>query len=180
MFFIKQLSIDLGIADERTVNLTQKHIRGRLAESLLFLLFGLFFCRMFFSAFTSDSTVIQMGVDYTSIVTIFSFGIFIQINLEKTLQATGNMFYPMVFQLIGAITNIILDPIFIFGWFGLPAMGVTGAAIATVAGQILAMLYAVYVMVRKEHAVHITFKGFHFSGAIVRDIFQVGFSSIIL
>lgn len=135
-----------------------------LAESLLFLLFGLFFCRMFFSAFTSDSTVIQMGVDYTSIVTIFSFGSFIQINLEKTLQATGNMFYPMVFQLIGAITNIILDPIFIFGWFGLPAMGVTGAAIATVAGQILAMLYAVYVMVRKEHAVHITFKGFHFSG----------------
>ena len=151
-----------------------------LAESLLFLLFGLFFCRMFFSAFTSDSTVIQMGVDYTSIVTIFSFGSFIQINLEKTLQATGNMFYPMVFQLIGAITNIILDPIFIFGWFGLPAMGVTGAAIATVAGQILAMLYAVYVMVRKEHAVHITFKGFHFSGAIVRDIFQVGFPSIIM
>ena len=90
------------------------------------------------------------------------------------------MFYPMVFQLIGAITNIILDPIFIFGWFGLPAMGVTGAAIATVAGQILAMLYAVYVMVRKEHAVHITFKGFHFSGAIVRDIFQVGFPSIIM
>ena len=135
-----------------------------LAESLLFLLFGLFFCRMFFSAFTSDSTVIQMGVDYTSIVTIFSFG----------------SFYPMVFQLIGAITNIILDPIFIFGWFGLPAMGVTGAAIATVAGQILAMLYAVYVMVRKEHAVHITFKGFHFSGAIVRDIFQVGFPSIIM
>ena len=65
-----------------------------------------------------------MGIDYTSIVTIFSFGCFVEITLEKTLQATGNMIYPMLFQLTGAITNIILDPIFIFGWFGLPAMGV--------------------------------------------------------
>ena len=175
------ISRRLGERREKEASAAATHgVLISFAESLLFLLFGLFFCRMFFSAFTSDSTVIQMGVDYTSIVTIFSFGSFIQINLEKTLQATGNMFYPMVFQLIGAITNIILDPIFIFGWFGLPAMGVAGAAIATVAGQILAMLYAVYVMVRKEHAVHITFKGFHFSGAIVRDIFQVGFPSIIM
>lgn len=151
-----------------------------LAESLCFVIFGLFFCQMFFSAFTNDATVIRMGVEYTSIVTILSFGSFVQISLEKTLQATGNMFYPMVFQLIGAITNIILDPILIFGWFGLPAMGVTGAAIATVAGQILAMLFAVYVIIRKEHAVHITFKGFRFSTAIVRDIFEVGFPSIIM
>lgn len=151
-----------------------------LLESLCFVIFGLFFCRMFFSAFTDDATVIQMGVTYTSIVTVLSFGSFIQICLEKTLQATGNMFYPMVFQLIGAITNIILDPILIFGWFGLPAMGVTGAAVATVAGQILAMLFAVYVIIRKEHAVHITFQGFHFSGAIVRDIFEVGFPSMIM
>lgn len=151
-----------------------------LAESLCFVIFGLFFCQMFFSAFTDDATVIQMGVDYTSIVTVLSFGSFIQICLEKTLQATGNMFYPMVFQLIGAITNIILDPILIFGWFGLPAMGVTGAAVATVAGQILAMLFAVYVIIRKEHAVHITFKGFRFSAPIVRDIFEVGFPSMIM
>jgi putative MATE family efflux protein len=151
-----------------------------LAESLCFVIFGLFFCQMFFSAFTDDATVIQMGVTYTSIVTVLSFGSFIQICLEKTLQATGNMFYPMVFQLIGAITNIILDPILIFGWFGLPAMGVTGAAVATVAGQILAMLFAVYVIIRKEHAVHITFKGFRFSAPIVCDIFEVGFPSIIM
>ena len=151
-----------------------------LLESLCFVIFGLFFCRMFFSAFTDDATVIQMGVTYTSIVTVLSFGSFIQICLEKTLQATGNMFYPMVFQLVGAITNIILDPILIFGWLGLPAMGVTGAAVATVAGQILAMLFAVYVIIRKEHAVHITFQGFHFSGAIVRDIFEVGFPSMIM
>ena len=175
------ISRRLGERREKEASAAATHgVLISFAESLLFLLFGLFFCRMFFSAITSDSTVIQMGVEYTSIVTIFSFGCFIEINLEKTLQATGNMFYPMVFQLIGAISNIILDPIFIFGWFGLPAMGVTGAAIATVTGQILAMLFAVYVMVRKEHAVHITFKGFHLSGAIVRDIFQVGFPSIIM
>ena len=165
------ISRRLGERREKEASAAATHgVLISFAESLLFLLFGLFFCRMFFSAFTNDPTVIQMGVEYTSIVTIFSFGCFIEINLEKTLQATGNMFYPMVFQLIGAISNIILDPIFIFGWFGLPAMGVTGAAIATVTGQILAMLFAVYVMVRKEHAVHITFKGFHLSGAIVRDI----------
>lgn len=96
-----------------------------------------------------------MGIDYTSIVTIFSFGCFVEITLEKTLQATGNMIYPMLFQLTGAITNIILDPIFIFGWFGLPAMGVKGAAIATVGGQILSMFFAIYIIVRKEHAVQI-------------------------
>ena len=112
------ISRRLGERREKEASAAATHgVLISFAESLLFLLFGLFFCRMFFSAFTSDSTVIQMGVEYTSIVTIFSFGCFIEINLEKTLQATGNMFYPMVFQLIGAISNIILDPIFIFGWF---------------------------------------------------------------
>ena len=117
-----------------------------LAESLLFLLFGLFFCRMFFSAFTSDSTVIQMGVDYTSIVTIFSFGSFIQINLEKTLQATGNMFYPMVFQLIGAITNIILDLVLIAGL----KMGVAGAAIATDISQLVSCVLSLRFLMKVD------------------------------
>lgn len=175
------ISRRLGERREGEANHAATHgVLISLAESLCFVIFGLFFCQMFFSAFTNDATVIRMGVEYTSIVTILSFGFFIEITLEKTLQATGNMFYPMVFQLIGAITNIILDPILIFGWFGLPAMGVTGAAIATVAGQILSMLFAVYVIIRKEHAVHITFKGFRFSAPIVRDIFEVGFPSIIM
>lgn len=151
-----------------------------IAEWLVFLIFGLFFCEIFFKAFTDDPTVIQMGIDYTSIVTIYSFGLFLEITLEKTLQATGNMVYPMLFQLVGAVSNIILDPIFIFGWFGLPAMGVKGAAIATVAGQILSMFFAIYIIIRKEHAVEIHFKGFRFSMQIIKDIFAVGFPSIIM
>ena len=119
------ISRRLGERREHEASLAATHgVLIALVEWVGFLIFGLFFCRIFFQAFTDNPTVIQMGIDYTSIVTIFSFGCFVEITLEKTLQATGNMIYPMLFQLTGAITNIILDPIFIFGWFGLPAMGV--------------------------------------------------------
>lgn len=147
---------------------------------LLFLVFGLFFTRLFFAAFTNDPTILEMGVDYTSIVTIFSIGCFVEISLEKTLQATGNMIWPMVFQLSGAVTNIILDPIFIFGWFGLPAMGVTGAAIATVLGQILSMFLAIAVIVLREHAVTVSLRSFRPEAAVFRDIFAVGLPAIIM
>ena len=149
---------------------------------LVFLILGFTVVKPFYASqvHNADPEILKFGIEYLSTVMIFSFGLLGQFFFERLLTSTGKTIFSMTSQLCGAITNIILDPIFIFGWFGLPAMGVTGAAIATVAGQILAMLYAVYVMVRKEHAVHITFKGFHFSGAIVRDIFQVGFPSIIM
>ena len=101
-----------------------------------------------------------MGDTYISICCIFSFGVFVEICLERTLQATGNMIWPMIFQLIGAVTNIIMDPILIFGWFGLPAMGVAGAAIATVMGQILAMVVAALVVTFGKHDVHVSFRHF--------------------
>lgn len=171
----------LGEQRQKEAGLAATHgVVIALAEWLIFLIFGLFFCKMFFCAFTSNPTIIEMGVDYTSIVTIFSLGLFIQIILEKTLQATGNMLYPMLFQLVGAISNIILDPIFIFGWLGFPAMGVTGAAVATVSGQIIAMFFSIYIILRKEHAVEIHFKGFRLSPQIIQDIFSVGFPSIIM
>ena len=97
-----------------------------------------------------------MGDTYISICCIFSFGLFVEISLEKILQATGNMIWPMIFQLVGAVSNIILDPILIFGMFGMPAMGVAGAAIATVGGQIIAMIFSIVVVVLREHAVRIT------------------------
>lgn len=113
-------------------------------------------------------------------VLVFSFGSFIQIANEKVLQATGNMFYPMVFQLIGAIVNIILDPILIFGYFGAPAMGVRGAAVATVIGQMRAMSFSMYVVLCKPHRVQIRFKGFRFHGPTVRAIYAVGIPSMVM
>lgn len=148
--------------------------------ALCFALLGALFSGAFFHAFTDDAAVFAMGRTYTTIVTVFSFGFFVEIVLEKTLQATGNMIYPMLFQLSGAVINIILDPILIFGAFGLPAMGVAGAAAATVTGQILSMLFALYISFFRSHRVHITLRGFRFCGRTVRDIYAVGIPSIIM
>nr|WP_319487547.1 MATE family efflux transporter [uncultured Caproiciproducens sp.] len=147
---------------------------------ILFVAIGLFFSGVFFRSFTKNADIVTMGIQYMSIVCIFSIGVFIEINIEKTLQATGNMIYPMLSQLLGAVTNIILDPIFIFGLFGVPKMGVAGAAIATVIGQIFAMLFLIYIIVRKEHQVKISFRNFKFDSKIVKNIYSVGFPSIIM
>lgn len=147
---------------------------------VLFAIIGIFFSRMFFQCFTQTQEVIEMGTQYMSIVCIVSFGVFIEINIEKTLQATGRMIYPMLSQLLGAITNIILDPIFIFGLFGVPKMGVAGAAIATVIGQIFSMLFLIFIIVKKDHEVKINFKHFKFDWDIVKNIYSVGFPSIIM
>ncbi len=146
----------------------------------IFALLGILFTKPFFQSFSTNPTVVSMGCDYVYIVTIFSLGIFVEIALEKTLQATGNMIYPMMFQLTGTITNIILDPIMIFGLFGFPELGVKGAAIATVIGQIFAMLFALIIVFKKNHEVHITLKKFKFKGKIVKDIYAVGLPSIIM
>lgn len=147
---------------------------------IVFAVLGALFTRMFFEAFTDTQRVVQMGCDYTYVVTIASLGMFVQMNIEKTLQATGNMIYPMMSQLTGAITNIILDPILIFGWLGIPAMGVRGAAVATVAGQFVAMFFCLFVAFKKKHEVHITFKGFKLHGYIIKNIYAVGLPAIIM
>ena len=147
---------------------------------ILFALFGLFFSHAFISAFTSTPEVVEMGTQYMGIVCIFSMGVCVEVNIEKTLQATGNMVYPMIFQLIGAVTNIILDPIFIFGMLGMPKMGVAGAAVATVAGQILSMIVAAIVLFCKDHDVKISFRGFKLRWNTIRNIYAVGFPAIIM
>ena len=145
-----------------------------------FAVYGAFFTTPFFRAFESDPEIVHMGDQYISICLIFSFGSFIVVMIEKILQATGNMFWPMIFQLVGALVNIALDPVFIFGYFGLPAMGVTGAAIATVGGQILSMLFAVVVLVVRPHAIKISFKGFRFHWDTVKNIYAVGLPAIVM
>ncbi len=145
-----------------------------------FAIIGATCMNLFFGSFTDDVTIINMSVQYTSIVLIFSIGSFIEIPIEKTLQATGDMLHPMIFQLMGAIINIILDPIMIFGLFGFPALGITGAAVATVTGQIIAMFYSVYVLFAKKHSIKISFKKFRPERGIIKDIYAVGLPSIIM
>jgi putative MATE family efflux protein len=147
---------------------------------ILFFLIGLFFSRPFIQCFSSDAALVKMGTQYMSIVCMASLGVFIEINIEKILQATGNMIYPMVFQLIGAVSNIILDPLFIFGLIGFPKMGVAGAAAATVIAQTLSMAVALTVLFTKDHAVTIQFHGFRLNPRTIRNIYSVGFPSIIM
>lgn len=147
---------------------------------IVFLFIGLFLTKPFFSLFNPTAGVMKYGIEYTSIVLIFSMGVMIQVGIEKILQATGNMFFPMLFQLIGAVINIILDPLFIFGIGPFPRMEVAGAAVATVIGQIVAMLFAVYVMFFRKHAVKINIRNFKPSLTIIKNIYIVGVPSIIM
>lgn len=151
-----------------------------IGTSLLFAVYGAFFTTPFFQLFESDPEIVHMGDQYISICCIFSFGSFVVVMIEKILQATGNMFWPMVFQLVGAVVNIALDPVFIFGWFGMPAMGVTGAAIATVGGQIISMIFSVIILNVRPHAIRISFRGFRFRWQTVKDIYAVGLPAIVM
>ena len=114
------------------------------------------------------------------VVCCFSFGIFTQLMFERMLQATGKTVYTMITQGVGAIINIILDPIFIFGLFGMPKLGVTGAAVATVIGQIVAGIMAAAINQLKNHEVNINMLGFRPSGSIIRMIYGIGVPSIVM
>ena len=151
-----------------------------LFTSIVFAVLGLLFSRGFLELFENDAEIIEMGTSYLRICCIFCFGIFMQVSIEKILQGTGNMIWPMISQLVGAVTNLILDPILIFGFGGFPAMGVAGAAIATVAGQILAMIFCIVVLARKDHAIHISFRGFKCRRQIIKDIYAVGAPTIVM
>ena len=137
---------------------------------LFFLLTGLFASRPFMASYTNDPVVYGYGVDYLTIVMTLSLCALIEIDLEKILQATGNMVAPMIISLSGCVTNIILEPIFIFGYFGVPRMEVKGAAIATVIGQTVSLIIAIYIIRTREHAVKLSLKGFKVDWRIIKDI----------
>jgi len=147
---------------------------------ILFALIGFFGARAFYLAQTDVVEIVEYGVDYTSICLGFSFGIFVQFCFEKLLQSTGRATISMITQLIGAVTNIILDPILIFGYFGLPAMGVKGAAIATVAGQILAAVVAMIANFKINKELQISIKNIRWNTEIAREIYRVGLPSTIM
>ena len=151
-----------------------------LLNWLFFALLGIFFSRTFFTLFTANPEIIAMGESYMSIVCIGSVGFCVSINIEKTLQATGDMIHPMLSQLLGAITNIILDPLFIFGIGPFPQMGVAGAAVATIIGQIASMLYLLFVLFTKKHGVSVVLRGFKPTLSMIKNIYAVGFPAIIM
>ncbi len=147
---------------------------------ILFVLLGLVAIKPFFYLFTKEDVIIQLGCQYTNIIVFFSFGTLIHIAIEKILQATGKMIFPMILQTIGALINIILDPILIFGLFGLPALGVRGAAIATIIGQISSMTLALLIMLVKTHDVKLIIKNFSLDISIIKQIYVVGLPSFLM
>lgn len=147
---------------------------------LIFLIFGLFGTEVFFRTQTDVEDIISSGVDYLRVCSCFSFGIFGQIIFERLMQSTGRTFYTMITQGVGAIINIVLDPIFIFGYFGLPAMGAKGAAIATVIGQIIAFIIAVILNKKKNADIDLKLKEFRPNLKIIGRIYSIGIPSIIM
>ena len=149
--------------------------------SIGFVIFGLFFARPFFATQTTVAETLDGGSMYLAIVTIGSIGIFIEILFERLLQASGNAFQSMITQATGAIINIVLDPILIFGWFGLPAMGLAGAALATVIGQWIAACLAMGLNLKHNKELK-DLKRHHAKpdGQVIRSILSIGVPSIIM
>ncbi len=175
------LSRALGEKDSEKVN--KAAVNGIFLDGVnfvIFLLIGLFAATPFYLSQTGDAEIFSYGKQYLSIVCCCSLGMFTQFVFERLLQSTGKTFYTMLTQGIGALINIILDPIFIFGYFGLPAMGVAGAAIATVIGQTVAGIAAVAVNLKKNTEIKLQFRGFRPDMAIIGEIYKVGVPSIIM
>ena len=145
-----------------------------------FMLFGVFGSRPYFQMQSSVTETVEGGTQYLAICTIFSFGLFVQVLGERLLQATGRSFYSMIVQLVGAVVNILLDPVFIFGYFGIPAMGVAGAAVATVLAQWVAAAVALVINHKCNHEVHLHFKYLNPNMSLIRPILAVGIPSVVM
>ena len=185
------LSFNLGRKDQKGVNRAATH------GIFLYIIYAVVFCIVGFTlaepfirsqfnakdfAENYDLTMktIRYGKDYLSIVMGCSAGMFFQVLLERLLQSTGKTIYSMITQGTGAIINIFLDYALVFGHFGLPRMGVKGAAIATVIGQCVAAFIALYFNLRKNKEVSLSMRGFHLNGATIRNIYKVAFPSILM
>ncbi len=151
-----------------------------LVNGLVFLLFGILGVRFFFSVQTGDTTIIEHGANYLSICCMGSVSIFAQMTFERLLQGTGKTIYSMISQSCGAVTNIILDPILIFGLGGMPAMGTAGAAVATVLGQLVGLVVAIILNFRFNHEVKLHFRGYRPQWKTIRSIYGIGIPSILL
>ncbi len=151
-----------------------------LLLGVLYALFGIFFARGFMELFSDDAQVIAYGVSYLRIILILGFGVCLQFAGERMMQATGNPIWNMYIQASGALINVILDPILIFGLFGFPEMGVAGAALATVIGQWTGALIGIYLVKKKVRQIHVTLRHFKFDMEIIRPILRVGVPAMLV
>ncbi len=151
-----------------------------LLGTLVFMAFGAFCAGPFFASQTSDPQIVQYGTEYLSVVCVFCFGMFFQVMLDKILISTGKTMLTMFTQGLGAIFNIIFDPLFIFGIGPFPQMGVTGAAVATVLGQIAAMALSLFFNLKKNPEVQLTLRGFRPHLPTIQRIYAVGVPSILM
>ena len=175
------LSRALGAKDKKGVNRAATCGIMLLAIcAVLFMVAGMFVVRPFFEAQTDIEEIVESGIAYTSIVMIGSMGMFMQIVFERLMQSTGRTMMTMISQGTGAIINIILDPIMIFGYFGCPKMGVAGAALATIIGQWAAAALGLVMNIRMNPEVSISFKGFRPHGATIRRILAIGIPSVVM
>ena len=175
------LSKSLGEGDQpRAQRIALQGIFIEVICCAIFILVGIFAMDLFFRGQTADAEIIALGKDYLSICCIFSVGLFAQLIFERLLQATGRTVLSMISQCAGALINIIFDPILIFGvsWLGIPAMGVTGAAIATVLSQLASCVYAVRFLLGQKPPIRITRGGY--SAAVMRRVLTLGFSPFII
>ena len=175
------LSKSLGEKDFEKANKSASNgVFLALVNYIIFLLTGIFVTAPFYLSQTQDAQILAYGKEYLTIVCCCSFGMYTQFIFERLLQSTGKTFYTMITQGAGAVINIILDPIFIFGYLGMPRMGVAGAAVATVIGQIVAGVIAVIINEKKNTEIRLQIRGFRPDAKIIGQIYQVGIPSIIM
>ena len=171
---------NLGAKKNNLANNIASHgIFLSLLHSLLFIFIGVFLIKPFFSIFTNDPETLNYAITYGSIVITFTFGSIIHITIEKMFQATGNMIIPMFLQVVGAVVNIILDPILIFGINGYLKLGVSGAAIATIIGQISACLLAI-LLFRKKSFLKLSLTTFKPNLQIIKNIYSIAIPSGVM
>jgi putative MATE family efflux protein len=175
------LSMSLGSKDFESAN--KAAVNGiflAVLSSFIFMGLSFFVPELYYKSQTDSMHIIGYGVDYLSIVTFCAFAVYCQMTFERLLQSTGKTIFTMITQGLGAIINIILDPIFIFGYFGVPKMGIKGAAYATVCGQFIAFMLALFFNLKFNKEIHISFKGFKPEGRIIKRIYAVGVPSMVM
>lgn len=174
------LSKNIGAKNTAMIeNIAMTGVILSLFSTAVFMILGFTCTGIFVHAFTKDETIAEYSIQYLSICMIFCIGSLVSTMFQRFLQSVGDTFYSMVSLIAGAVTNIILDPILIFGWLGLPAMGVRGAAIATVIGQCVSAVAAIWLNAVKNPTVKIKRKGYKMDKAVVAQIYKVGLPTII-